>query len=116
MLFGQDLINEATDFICITEGSLDTMWLDQNGFSSVALLVAHMSRTQQDLAMKLPTKELVLCLDNDDAGRVGLEKAMNDLIPKFMVSYVQLPKEFKDVQEVRDKEVLQNIIQERTFF
>ena len=116
VLFGQDLINEATDFVCITEGSLDTMWLDQNGFSSVALLGAHMSRTQQDLAMKLPTKELVLCLDNDDAGRVGLEKAMNDLIPKFMVSYVQLPKEFKDVQEVRDKEVLQNIIQERTFF
>jgi len=116
VLFGQDLITEPTDFICITEGSLDTMWLDQNGFSSVALLGAHMSRTQQDLAMKLPTKELVLCLDNDDAGRVGLEKAMSDLIPKFMVSYVQLPKEFKDVQEIRDKEVLQNIIQERTFF
>ena len=116
ILFGQDLIQEPTDFICITEGSLDTMWLDQNGFSSVALLGAHMSRTQQDLAMKLPTKELVLCLDNDDAGRVGLEKAMNDLIPKFMVSYVQLPEEFKDVQEIRNKEVLHNIIQERTFF
>jgi len=79
-------------------------------------LGAHMSRTQQDLAMKLPTKELVLCLDNDDAGRVGLEKAMNDLIPKFMVSYVQLPEEFKDVQEIRNKEVLHTIIQERTFF
>ena len=116
VLFGQDLINEATDFICITEGSLDTMWLDQNGFSSVALLGAHMSRTQQDLATKLPTKELVLCLDNDDAGRVGLEKAMNDLIPKFMVSYIQLPKEFKDVQEIRNSQVLQDIIQERTFF
>jgi len=116
VLFGQDLINEPTDFVCITEGSLDTMWLDQNGFSSVALLGAHMSRTQQDLAMKLPTKELVLCLDNDDAGRVGLEKAMNDLIPKFMVSYVQLPKEFKDVQEIRNRDVLHNIIQERTFF
>ena len=116
VLFGQDLIKEPIDFVCITEGSLDTIWLDQNGFASVALLGAHMSRTQQELALKLPTKELVLCLDNDDAGRVGLEKAMNDLIPKFMVSYIQLPKEFKDVQEVRDRIALQSIIQERTFF
>ena len=115
-MFGQELITEPRDFICITEGSLDTMWLDQHGFASVALLGAHISRKQQELAFKLPTKELVLCLDNDDAGRIGLEKAMNDLIPKFMVSYVQLPKEFKDVQEIRNKEILQNIIQERTFF
>ena len=115
-MFGQDLITETQDFVCITEGSLDTMWLDQNGFSSVALLGAHMSRTQQDLAMKLPTKELVLCLDNDDAGRIGLEKAMTCLQPKVMVSYIKLPEEYKDVQEVRDNILLQEIIQERTFF
>ena len=33
-----------------------------------------------------------------------------------MVSYIQLPKEFKDVQEIRNSQVLQDIIQERTFF
>ena len=116
LLFGQDLIQQATEFICITEGSLDTMWLDQHDFHSVALLGAHMSKAQQALALKLPTKELVLCLDNDDAGRIGLEKAMNDLYPKFMVSRIQLPKEYKDVQEIRDRELLTSIIKERTFF
>ena len=116
LLFGQYLIQEPADFICITEGSLDTMWLDQHGFNSVALLGAHLSRRQQELALKLPTKELVLCLDNDDAGRVGLEKAMTCLNPKFMVSYIKIPKEYKDVQEIRDSEELQEIINERTFF
>ena len=116
LLFGQELITEPEKFICITEGSLDTMWLDQHGFTSVALLGAHMSKRQQDLALKLPTKELVLCLDNDEAGRVGLEKAMSYLNPKFVVSYIKLPEEYKDVQEVRDSELLTNIIHERTFF
>ena len=116
VLFGQDLITEGQNFICITEGSLDTMWLDQHGFASVALLGAHISRKQQELALKLPTKELVLCLDNDDAGRIGLEKAMTCLQPKVMVSYIKLPEEYKDVQEVRDSTLLTNILQERTFF
>ncbi len=116
LLFGQELITEPAEFVCITEGSLDTMWLDQHGFNSVALLGAHISKRQQDLALKLPTKELVLCLDNDEAGRVGLEKAMSYLNPKFVVSYIKLPKEYKDVQEVRDSKLLIDIIHERTFF
>ena len=116
LLFGQHLITESKDLVCITEGSLDTMWLDQHGFASVALLGAHMSKRQQDLALKLPTKEVVLCLDNDAAGRIGLEKAMSDLMPKLMVSYIKLPKEYKDVQEVRNSEELKQIIHERTFF
>jgi len=116
VLFGQDLVQGESDFVCITEGSLDTMWLDQHGFASVALLGAHISRRQQELALTLPTKELVLCLDNDDAGSIGLEKAMTCLQPKCMVSYIKLPKEYKDVQEVKDSTLLKHIIQERTFF
>ena len=116
VLFGQDLITEPKDFVFVTEGSLDTMWLDQHGFASVALLGAHISRKQQELALQLPTKELVLCLDNDDAGRIGLEKAMTCLQPKVMVSYIKLPEEYKDVQDVRNSTLLTNILQERTFF
>lgn len=116
LLFGQHLITDPQDFVCVTEGSLDTMWLDQHGCTSVALLGAHMSKAQQELALKLPTKELVLCLDNDEAGMIGLNSAMNDLYPKFMVSRIQLPKEYKDVQEIRDSGLLMSIIEDRTFF
>ena len=115
VLFGQQHIMESIPFVCITEGSLDTMWLDQHGFPSVALLGATISKRQVELATTLPTQELVLCLDNDEAGRIGLNKAMACLSPNFMVSYIKLPKEYKDVQDVKDSELLKSIIKERTF-
>ena len=66
ILFGANHI-EPTDFVCVTEGSLDAMWLDQCGYASVALLGASMSKYQEELLVDLPTKEIVLCLDNDSA-------------------------------------------------
>jgi len=115
LLFGQHHIMDEVPFVCITEGSLDTMWLKQQGFASIALLGATISKRQVELANALPTQELVLCLDNDEAGRIGLNKAMTCLSQNFMVSYIKIPKEFKDVQDIRDSEVLQSIIKERTF-
>ena len=93
-MFGQHLILDEVPFVCITEGSLDTMWLYQQGFPSVAILGATISRRQVDLASTLPTQELVLCLDNDEPGRIGLNKAMACLSQNFMVSYIKMPEEF----------------------
>ena len=115
LLFGQQHIVGSVPFVCVTEGSLDTMWLAQHDFSSVALLGATISKRQVELAITLPTQELVLCLDNDEAGSIGLKKAMACLSPNFMVSYIKLPKEYKDVQDVRDSELLKSIIEDRTF-
>ena len=116
VLFGQHLIMEKTPFVCITEGTLDTMWLDQHGFFSVALLGASLSKAQEELTLGLQPEELVLCLDNDEAGQIGFQKAMGCLSKSFVVSYVNLPKEYKDVQDVRNSDELASIINSRTFF
>ena len=116
VLFGQYLITEKTPFVCITEGTLDTMWLDQHGCPSVALLGASLSKAQEELTLGLQTEELVLCLDNDEAGQIGFQKAMGCLSKSFVVSYVKLPKEYKDVQDVRNSDELLSIIDSRTFF
>jgi len=116
ILFGQHLILEKTPFVCITEGTLDTMWLDQHGFSSVAILGASLSKAQEELTLGLQTEELVLCLDNDEAGQIGFKKAMGCLSKSFVVSCVKLPKEYKDVQDVRNSNELSSIINSRTFF
>ena len=116
VLFGQYLITEKTPFVCITEGTLDTMWLDQHGCPSVALLGASLSKAQEELTLGLQTEELVLCLDNDEAGQIGFQKAMGCLSKSFVVSYVKLPKEYKDVQDVRYSDELLSIIDSRTFF
>jgi len=115
VLFGEHLIQKSP-FICITEGSLDTMWLNQCGYSSVSILGSMLSSRQQEALIKLPTDELVLCLDNDEAGRLGTDRAMACISKSFVVSYVKLPKGFKDVQDIRDKNVLEEVIKNRTFW
>lgn len=115
VLFGEFNIKPCP-FICITEGTLDTMWLDQHGYNSVAILGANMSRIQQDALLKLPTDELVLCLDNDEAGRIGTDRALSCISNRFVVSYIQIPNGYKDVQDIRDENILKEIIKERTFW
>ena len=68
ILFGQHLIN-TSNFVCITEGALDAMWLNQLGYHAVALLGMQMSKAQEELILRLPSKEIILCLDNDVAGK-----------------------------------------------
>ena len=72
VLFGNNHVTPQP-FICVTEGCLDTMWLDQHGYTSVALLGANASRVQQEKLLQLPTNEIVLCLDNDEAGSKATE-------------------------------------------
>lgn len=91
------------------------MWLDQNGYSAIAVLGAIVSKTQIDLISTLRPSEVVICLDNDEAGRIGISKATEDMRNRFMLSYVDL-QEFKDVQEIRDKARLQAIVEDRNFW
>ena len=115
VLFGEFNI-EPCSFVCITEGTLDTIWLDQYGYNSVAILGANMSTSQQEEVLKLPTDELLLCLDNDDAGKIGTDRIMSCISKRFVVSYIQLPNGYKDVQDIRNETLLNNIIKERTFW
>ena len=108
-LFGINQIYN-TETLYVVEGALDCMWLNQNGFSAVAVLGASISPTQMNLISSLHPDEVVLSLDNDDAGRKGMEKATIDMSERFMLSYLQLPKKYKDVQEIQDITVLNKVM------
>jgi|TARA_R110000824_G_scaffold245313_1_gene434325 DNA primase len=103
-------------FVCITEGSLDTMWLDQHGFGSIALLGSSMSKKQREMLYNISTKEFVVCLDNDSTGQRALNKIFKELSNSFIVSYITLPKGFKDVQDVRNENQLCDIIDKRNYW
>ena len=111
-LFGINFLRK-TDFLCITEGSLDAMWLDQHNYSSVALLGANLSKIQEELLIDAPIKELVLCLDNDTAGMQAAETMLTRLSSRCIVSVVQVPKGYKDVQDIKDSAILTDIIEQR---
>ena len=115
LLFGADNIVKS-DFICVTEGTLDTMWLDQNGFPSVAIFGASLSKRQEELLLSLPTKELVLCLDRDEAGQSATKKILTRLNDRCIVSCIAIPERYKDVQDIRDKEELTQVINNRNLW
>ena len=116
-LFGIDhLKNYDVDVLFLVEGALDAMWLDQHGYPSAAILGAMVSRSQADLISSLNPSELVLCLDNDEAGQKGISKATLDMNERFMISYVKLPSGYKDVQDIRSSIQLRKVIQNRTLW
>ena len=109
-LFG---INHITNYekIYITEGALDAMWLNQNGYSALSILGAIISVSQVNLISSLAPSEVVLGLDNDEAGQKGIKKATFDMKNRFLLSYIDLPEKYKDIQDVRSKIELENILE-----
>lgn len=112
-LFGINHIKEEQE-LYIVEGALDCMWLQQHGYASVAVLGAYLSKKQIDLLGQINPSRIVLSLDNDTAGSKGMQKAALDINERFLISYLRLPKNYKDVQEIRDKKTLHTVLQNKT--
>jgi len=98
------------DTLYIVEGALDCMWLSQYGYPAVAILGATISRRQIELLSVLGPHEIVLALDNDDAGSRGKEKASFDMGNRFLISYLNIPKKYKDLQEITDINTLHTVL------
>tara|TARA_R110002020_G_scaffold388007_3_gene598727 strand:+ start:3482 stop:4345 length:864 start_codon:yes stop_codon:yes gene_type:complete len=114
-LFGANKIKD-NHFICVTEGALDTMWLSQHGINSVAILGATMSETQTNLLRSLKVEEIIFCFDNDVAGQRATDKAISLLAGSALTSFISLPTEYKDVQEIKNEALLTEVIANRSFF
>ena len=115
VLFGGNLLEKSAK-IYVTEGALDALWLRQHGYPAVAVLGAHVSREQIRLLNTLYHEEVILCLDNDEAGQIGINKALLDMEPSYMVSYIVIPRGYKDVQDIHNSKVLKQIIQDREYW
>ena len=115
VLFGANLVSDS-ELVCIVEGPLDAMWLNQLGYNAVAILGMSISKKQVDLVQELPSSEVVLCLDNDEAGQIGKEKALTYLGQSVRLTYIDLPSSYKDVQEIKDKKILDTLIQDRNYW
>lgn len=115
-LFGVHLLPPTVDKLYITEGALDTIWLDLHGYNSVAILGAIISKAQIDLISTLHPSEVVLCLDNDTAGQKGINNAMLDMSDRFLVSFIKIPNGYKDVQDIRQSTQLHKVLENKTYW
>ena len=115
VLFGGNQLEKASK-IYVTEGALDALWLRQHGYPAVAVLGARVSQEQIRLLNTLYPEEVVLCLDNDEAGQLGINKALLDMAQNYMVSYIVIPKGYKDVQDIHNSKVLKQILNDREYW
>jgi len=87
------------DYVFITEGPLDAISLHLNGINATCTQGSTLSNSQ---AEQLRGKQLVFAYDNDEAGRVGVEKARDLMLRKNVNDFkvAKLPKGFKDWNEL----------------
>lgn len=104
VLYGSHEFYSEDDTAIIVEGTLDRLWMKQEGFTNVlSIIIAKMaidSKTgysaQRDILLQLGVKRVIFMHDNDEAGEVGKEVAYEILKNDFVCLEVKYPDNFKD--------------------
>lgn len=86
--------------VVLVEGTLDAIWGCEGGMPTASILGSFLSDWQVE-ALRRMVQRIVLCFDNDEAGRMATELATTRLrAVGLWVSRVRLPNQYKDIQEV----------------
>jgi len=79
--------------IILCEGNIDVVTLHQAGFDNAVASMGTALTVEQTRLLSRYTKELVLCYDNDNAGKIATERALQILNnSEFTVRVLQLPR------------------------
>ena len=103
VLYGLNLAKKSKrENIILVEGNIDVVMLHQAGFDNVCASMGTALTSEQLQLLSRYTKELVLCYDNDDAGKVATQKALTLLnSTDFQVKVLELPKRLVDGQYIK---------------
>lgn len=93
VLYGLNLAKKSKrPNIILCEGNLDIVTLHQAGFDNAVASMGTALTMEQTRLLSRFTKELVLCYDNDNAGKIATERALQLLNDsEFSVKVLQLP-------------------------
>lgn len=94
--------------IIITEGILDALWLWQLGYNVVSILGNIISSEQVDILEGYRFGEIILALDNDEAGQNGTKEAYSKLTKSGwllpQIKHIEFPPGIKDPQDCSPEE------------
>ena len=98
VLYGLNLAKKTKrPNIILCEGNLDIVTLHQAGFDNAVASMGTALTVEQTRLLSRFTKELVLCYDNDNAGKIATERALQLLNnSEFSVKVLQLPRRLVD--------------------
>ena len=94
VLYGLNLAKKSKrPNIILCEGNLDIVTLHQAGFDNAVASMGTALTPEQIRLLSRFTKELILCYDNDNAGKIATERALQLLNgSEFSVKVLQLPR------------------------
>lgn len=103
VLYGLNLAKKTKrPNIILCEGNLDIVTLHQAGFDNAVASMGTALTVEQTRLLSRFTRELVLCYDNDNAGKVATERALQILNnSEFSVKVLQLPRRLADGEYVK---------------
>ena len=103
VLYGLNLAKKSKrSNIILVEGNIDVVMLHQAGFDNACASMGTALTPEQIRLLSRYTKELVLCYDNDDAGKAATQKALSLLNDTdFHVRVLELPKRLADGQYIK---------------
>ena len=103
VLYGLNLAKKTKrPNIILCEGNLDIVTLHQAGFDNTVASMGTALTVEQTRLLSRFTKELVLCYDNDNAGKIATERALQILQnSEFTVRVLQLPRRLVDGEYVK---------------
>jgi len=103
VLYGLNLAKKTKrPNIILCEGNLDIVTLHQAGFDNAVASMGTALTVEQIRLLSRFTKELVLCYDNDNAGKIATERALQLLDnSEFTVKVLQLPKRLVNGEYVK---------------
>ena len=98
VLYGMNLAKKTKrPNIILCEGNLDVVTLHQAGFDNAVASMGTALTTEQIHLLSRYTKELVLCYDNDNAGQIATQRALELLNnSEFTVRVLKLPNKMVD--------------------
>ena len=94
VLYGLNLAKKSKrPNIILCEGNIDVVTLHQAGFDNAVASMGTALTVEQTRLLSRFTKELVLCYDNDNAGKIATDRALEILNnSEFSVKVLQLPR------------------------
>ena len=94
--------NSKRGSILLVEGNVDVVTLHQAGFDNAVAPMGTALTTEQTRLISRYAKEIVLCYDNDPAGRKATDRALDILKnSEFTVKVLKLPDRMVDGQAVK---------------
>ena len=103
VLYGLNLAKKTKrPNMILCEGNLDVVTLHQAGFDNAVASMGTALTTEQIRLLGRYTKELVLCYDNDNAGQLATQRALEMLNnTEFTVRVLKLPRRLVDSEYVK---------------